>query len=197
MSLAEEQELLRRIQADKKEFGTLFDEYYKPVFRYLFRRTGDYDLSKDMAAETFLKAFLKIDSFVWRHISISSWLYRIATNEANLYFRKKQYQPVNLGSVINDEKLRQADSEEERQALEEEMKQFVDFNLVRQKLALLPTHYQEVIALRYFENKDNREIGLILNKPEGTIKSLLSRGLEKLRTLAMPWRCNQIETFAL
>ena len=41
--------------------------------------------------------------------------------------------------------------------------------------------YQEVIALRYFESKDIREIGEILNKPEGTVKSLLLRGLEKLR----------------
>ena len=45
----------------------------------------------------------------------------------------------------------------------------------------MDTKYQEVIAFRYFEAKDIREISEILGKPEGTIKSLLSRGLEKLR----------------
>ena len=49
-----------------------------------------------------------------------------------------------------------------------------------------PVKYQEVIALRYFEGKDNKEIAEILNINEGTLKSLLSRGIEKLRV-----KCNQ------
>ena len=183
MTPAEELQLLQKIQSDRKEFGVLFEYYYKPIFGYLYRRTGSYDTAKDMAAETFIKAFLRIDSFVWRNISLSSWLYRIATNEANQYFRKKKYRPVTLDSILDFETFQQPDSEEERNKLESELRQLEDFNLIRQKLASLDIRYQEVIALRYFENKDNREISVILRKPEGTIKSLLSRGLEKLRLL--------------
>ncbi len=181
MTLEQERELLLRIQSDRKEFGILFDHYYKPIFGYLYRRTGTYDLAKDMAAETFLKAFLKIDSFVWKDIAISSWLYRIATNEANQFFRKRKYKAAALESMVDFDLATQVDGEEERQALETELKQHDDFILIQQKLSLLNIRYQEVIALRYFENKDNREISAILGKPEGTIKSLLSRGLEKLR----------------
>jgi RNA polymerase sigma-70 factor (ECF subfamily) len=185
MTLPEERELLQRIQSDRKEFGALFDHYYKPIFGYLYRRMGDYDLARDMAAETFLKACLKIDDFVWRDVSISSWLYRIATNEANLYFRKRKYKPLMLDRILNTGVPVQADGEEEREALEAEMKQQEEFVLIQQKLKQLDTRYQEVISLRYFENKDNREIGVILNKPEGTIKSLISRGLEKLRVIVL------------
>jgi RNA polymerase sigma-70 factor (ECF subfamily) len=53
-------------------------------------------------------------------------------------------------------------------------------------LKTLPLKYQEVIALKYFEGKENKEIAEILNINEGTLKSLLSRGLEKLRK-----KCNQ------
>jgi len=53
-------------------------------------------------------------------------------------------------------------------------------------LKTLPVAYQEVIALRYFEGKELKEICLILNMKEGTLKSLLSRGVEKLRM-----QCNQ------
>ena len=181
MTLEQERELLLRIQSDRKEFGILFDHYYKPIFGYLYRRTGTYDLAKDMTAETFLKAFLRIDSFVWKDIAISSWLYRIATNEANQFFRKRKYKAAALESMVDFDLATQVDGEEERHALETELKQHDDFILIQQKLSLLNIRYQEVIALRYFENKDNREISAILGKPEGTIKSLLSRGLEKLR----------------
>ena len=181
MTLAQEGELLKRIQSDPKEFGTLFDIYYKPIFGYLFRRTGDYDLAKDMAAETFLKAFLKIQSFTWRGISISSWLYKIATNEANQFSRKQKYKPLTLERILDYELLHQPDSEIERAGLEDELKAHKDFILVQQALMQMDLKYQEVIALRYFESKDIREIGEILNKPEGTVKSLLFRGLEKLR----------------
>jgi len=181
MTLEQEHELLLRIQSNKEEFGTLFDHYYKPIFGYLFRRTGDYDLAKDMAAETFLRAYLKIPSFSWKGISLSAWLYKIATNEANQAFRKKKYKPVTLESILDYELLRQTDVEEERTALETEWKAHRDFILVQQGLKRMDLRYQEVIALRYFESKDIREISEILGKPEGTIKSLLSRGLEKLR----------------
>ena len=56
------------------------------------------------------------------------------------------------------------------------------------ELKTLPVKYQEVISLRYFEGKDNKEISEILGINEGTLKSLLSRGLEKLRK-----KCNRIE----
>jgi RNA polymerase sigma-70 factor (ECF subfamily) len=183
MTLAQQRELLLRIQSRQEEFGTLFDHYYKPIFGYLYRRTGDYDLARDMAAETFLKAFLKIRSFTWRGVSISSWLYKIATNEANQFFRKQKYKPITIESILDYELIKQPDSESERLQLESEMKAHEDFISVQKALKRVDLKFQEVIALRYFENKDIREIGEILGKPEGTIRSLLSRGLEKVRRL--------------
>ena len=157
---------------------------YKPIFGYIYRRLVDYDLAKDIAAETFLRAYLKIGSFQWKGISILAWLYKIATNEVNSYFRKQRYTPITLHSILDHELLNLKDHhsfEDERVKLEEELKQHHDFILIQQKLKALDTKYQEVIAFRYFEDKDIRQISEILGKPEGTIKSLISRGLEKLR----------------
>ncbi|SRR5258706_5600476 len=179
-----EQELLKKIHVDPKQFGVLFDHYYQPIFGYVFRRVADYDLARDVTAETFLKAFLKINSFQWKGISISSWLYRIATNEVNQFFRKKKYNPEKSGSIISGELILVQDSS--REELEAELALHEEFIQVQQKLKTLDTKYQEVIALRFFEGKDNRQIAEILDKPEGTIKSLLSRAIEKLKIL-----CNQ------
>ena len=65
--------------------------------------------------------------------------------------------------------------------MEKELKDHHDFIEVQKHLKTLSTKYQEVIALRFFENKSIPEIAEILEKKEGTIKSLLSRGLEKIR----------------
>ena len=186
MNPEQEKELIQQCRASREAFGQVFDIWYKPVFGYILRRTADYDLSKDIAAETFLKAFLKINAFQWRGISLSAWLYRIATNELNQYYRSSKYKPQSLQQLLENpqmEKLLHQQDGDEREAMEKEMQGFNDFNLIRTNLLKLDIKYQEVIALRYFEQKSNTEISAILDKNEGTIKSLLSRGLEKLRNM--------------
>jgi RNA polymerase sigma-70 factor (ECF subfamily) len=186
MSPQEEAQLIDQCRASPDAFGQVFDCWYKPVFGYIMRRTGDYDLSRDIAAETFLKAFLKIGSFRWRGISLSAWLYRIATNELNMYYRSSKYKPQSLQQLLENpqmEKLLHDTADNEREIIEQELKAHEDYNLIRQNLLKLDVKYQEVIALRYFEQKTNAEISLILDKNEGTVKSLLSRGLEKLRNM--------------
>ena len=182
----QEAQLIEQCRTNPAAFGQVFDLWYKPIFGYIMRRTGDYDLSKDIAAETFLKAFLKIHGFKWRGVSLSAWLYRIATNELNQYYRSSKYKPQSLQQLLENpqmEKLLHQSSGDERELMEKELKAFNDYNLIRQNLLKLDIKYQEVIALRYFEQKTNSEISLILDKNEGTVKSLLSRGLEKLRNL--------------
>lgn len=181
-----EERLIEQCHTDRAAFGQIFDYWYKPIFGYILRRTADYDLSKDIAAETFLKAFLKIDSFRYRGVSLSAWLYRIATNELNQYYRSSKYKPQSLQQLLENpqmEKLLHQPYQDEREIMERELQAFNDFNQIRANLVKLDIKYQEVIALRYFEQKTNCEISNILGKNEGTVKSLLSRGLEKLRNL--------------
>ncbi len=183
MTAEQEKELLKLIKKDPQAFAVLYDNYYNSIFSYVFRRLGNYDLSKDITAETFLKAYQKIASFVWRGIPVSAWFYRIASNEINLFLRQKKYSPA----YIDDTCLRhfmqyEEGIETEKAALEKAMQEHKQFADVQQQLAHLDRKYQEVIALRFFEEKSIKEIALILAKNEGTVKSLLSRGLEKLRT---------------
>jgi RNA polymerase sigma-70 factor (ECF subfamily) len=186
MTLDEERQLLQRIKEDPKYFGIFFDEYYKPIFNYIFRRVADYDISRDITAETFLKAFLNVQSFVWKEISISSWIYRIATNEINYFFRRQRNKPVSLDYLLQNDNFDNFDREEyqsEKDKLEKELELHSEFVKVRMSLTELDIKYQEVLSLRYFEKKSLKEIAEILDKKEGTIKSLLSRGTEKLKKL--------------
>ena len=180
-------ELLKSIKQNPANFSELFKLYYKPIFGYIFRRTGVFDDTADIAADTFMSAFRHINSFSYKGISIKIWLYRIATNEVNQYFRNKQ----KLNSLFSrmdfeNENLFNTLMQDDRKELETELQRHEQFLIVLNGLKTLPVKFQEVISLRYFEGKENKEIAEILDMNEGTLKSLLSRGLEKLRV-----KCNQ------
>ena len=113
MNLDQEKQLVESIKRDKQNFGLLFDYAYPRVFRYIMRRTGNYDLSQDLAAETFLKAYLKIDRFTWKNISVMAWLYRIASNETNANFRSRKSVRFDYATILNPEVIRQASPEED------------------------------------------------------------------------------------
>jgi len=182
MHLQEEKALLKQIQKDPQAFSILYDHYYTPIFAYVLRRLGQYELARDITAETFLKAFQKINSFQWREIPVSTWLYRIATNESLSFLRNSKYKP----SSIEDLNLYlpyEEGIETEKAALAKAFRENKEFMAVQQHLLRMDIKYQEVISLRFFEEKSIKDIAAILGKNEGTVKSLLSRGLDKLRAL--------------
>ena len=162
----------------------MFEKYYPPVKRYILRRVIDYDVANDIASETFLKALLKLSLFQWQGISFSSWVYRIATNEVNQYFRRQSYAPRRFDETLEFNgrtRLPAVHPDEEREAWERELELHEQFRRMQGVLATLPVRYQSVIALRYFEQKSIGEIAEILGIKEGTVKSLHSRGLGRIR----------------
>jgi len=177
-----ESELLNKIKSNPAVFSELFKLYYKPIFGYVLRRTGDFDDTADITAETFFKAFKYISNFSYNGISIKIWLYRIATNEVNLFIRqKKRHNRIFERLKLEDNELFNKYLNEDRRESDTELQKNDQFLVILKEVKLLPVKYQEVISLKYFEGKDTKEIAEILNIKEGTLKSLLSRGLEKLR----------------
>jgi RNA polymerase sigma-70 factor, ECF subfamily len=179
-----EETLLREIKHDPQKFGEIYDAFYPTIFAYVFRRTTKYDAAKDIAAETFLKAFAGIGKFTWHNISILHWLYRIATNELNRYFNSHTYLPESLNRIHEEYGFDITDysnAETERTLLEEELEKHRDFLKINNRIKKLDMKYQEVISLRFYEQKSIKEIAFILGKKEGTVKSLLSRGMDTLR----------------
>jgi RNA polymerase sigma-70 factor (ECF subfamily) len=179
-----EQILVQHAQQDPEAFGILFDKYYPAILRYCVRRVGDVAVAEDITAETFIKAYRNIGSFTWRGTSISPWFYKIATNEIRMYFRKKTYVPRSLDELYEEggfEPLSEIDLQQEAIDAQAVVERQQDFVRAQRVLISLPVKYQEVITLRLIEKKPVAEVAAILGKKEGTIKSLLSRGLAKLR----------------
>jgi len=180
MNLKEEKELVKKAQKDSEVFAKLYNEHYSRIFSYALKRTANLEIAQDITSETFFKALKKLWQFRWKNISFSSWLYKIANNEIANYFRKNKYK-VSLEKI--PEPVAFSNPFAEIIKAEQELKKHQDFLLLQEKISKLPIKYQEVIILRFFEKKKIKEVAEILGKKEGTVKSLLSRGLEKLRNL--------------
>ncbi len=183
MELNEEKELIKRAQQDPKVFGELYDQYYSKIFGYVLKRTANFEITQDITSETFFKALKKLWQFQWRNISFSSWLYKIATNEISQYYRKDKYRLISLDMLQEQgfEPIALHNPEAELIEAQEKLKRHQDFLSCQQKISQLDIKYQEALTLRFFEQKQIKEIGEILGKSDGTIKSLLHRGLDKLR----------------
>ena len=181
MDLEQEKALVERAKDDAEAFGELYDEYYNPIFGYVLRRTATIEVAQDVTSEVFFKALRNLRQFHWRGVPFSSWLYRIATHEIANYFRGSKRRQIRLGEVSNSISISNPSAETELLQAEAELRRREEYRALHESISRLPLKYQEVIILRFFENKQLKEIGGILGKKEGTIKSLLHRGLEKLR----------------
>ena len=183
MDLTEEKELIERARKDPNAFGELYDQYYSRIFGYVLKRVANIEVAQDITSEVFFKALRNLWRFRWQNIPFSFWLYRVATNEVTDYFRRDKHRIFSLEEISDPIVASNPSVEAEILEAEEELKRHEDFLLLHQSISKLPIKYQEAITLRYFESKPIKEIAEILGRREGTIKSWLRRGLERLRDL--------------
>jgi RNA polymerase sigma-70 factor (ECF subfamily) len=172
----EEQErlLVERAQSDPLAFSVLYDLYADRVYNYIYQRTGNHGDAEDLTARTFLRAFVHLQGYQFRGIPFSAWLYRIAHNAmANWHRDSHRHQMVSLDIVADhgrDEERPEdvAEAREERKALLEAMR-------------LLPAERQQLLILKFSDELTNAQIGQIMERTEGAIKSLYHRTLLELR----------------
>jgi len=184
MDAGREQELLERCRHDPGAFAELYDENFEQIFHYILHRISNVPLAEDLTSQTFEKAVRKIGRFRWRGISVTAWLYRVASNEVNSYLRK-QYRKKRFERPWS-EHYTAVDSrspDHELEAAEAEVSRHELFARVADQLKRLGRLDQTILTLRYFEGKSYREIAEILGKREGTMRMRASRALGKLRGL--------------
>lgn len=182
-----EQELVKKAKHDPAAFAELYDRYYPKILNYVVRRTANVSLAQDITSITFIKVLKKLQDYVPRDVPFSSWIYKIATNEIATYFRNKNNTWASLDRMMDQNGFEVADTYDvigELEKAQEEVEKKEVYKKIYQQLITLDVKYQEVITLRFFEKKKIAEVALILGKPEGTVKSLLSRGITLLQSQA-------------
>ena len=166
-------ELVARAKdGDRLAFDKLVKENKDKMFALTLRMTGDREVALDLMQDTFFTAYKEIGSFRGE-AGFSSWLYRIASNKALNYLKRKKI----LSFIPLTEKT--SDS------VSYEMPEYIDGEGLNKELALavnsLPPKQKLVFNLRFYEQLQFGEIAGILNKSESTVKTNYQKAIEKLR----------------
>lgn len=161
-------------------FAGIVTKYQEPLGHYL-RRLGvrsNEDI-EDLLQTIFLKTYRYLRDFDQR-LKFSSWIYRIAHNEAVSFFRAKHIRPE--GRLVEDSDA-VLDVVKSHLDIEHDVNATIDADRLKQALVKLPTKYQDVLVLRFFEERDYSEISDILRIPMGTVATLLNRAKKQLRSI--------------
>ena len=173
LSREEEKELVRRAAVDEEAFGELYSINVRKIYNYIYYRVGNHQNAQDLTARVFHRALKHIHKYEDRGIPFSAWLYRIAHNlVANFHRDQSRRQMISYDSII----IPAYSNHPERQAIQQEEQEM----LMKAVKSLAPER-QELLILKFINHLSNAEIGEIMDRTEGAIKSLYHRTLVSLR----------------
>ena len=172
--ITDEFALAQAVQGDQEAFGVLYERYVGRIYNYVYYRTGNHHDAEDLTARVFYRAIRNISNYQDRGLPISAWLYRIAHNLIANWHRDRSRRP----EIVLDESLSSYQSLEHPEAtllINEEHERLL--KIIRK----LPPERQQLLILKFMEHLSNAEIGQIMGRTEGAVKSLYHRTLIALR----------------
>lgn len=181
--LQTDEELVKLAYHDAEYFGVLIERHELKLLRFVRRISGfDQQCVEDVVQNVFLKAFQNLQGFNLK-LSFSSWIYRIARNEAINYHKKKNGRDwVSLeiedevGTLID---VLASDDDIVLEAINRETKL-----RIRKMMQSMDDKYREVLVLKFLEEKSYEEISDILRKPMGSVATLVNRAKKQFKMLA-------------
>lgn len=170
----DDRDLVQLAKKDKEAFGEIYERYLTKIYNYIYYRTSNQQDAEDLTAKVFYRALSHIENYVDKGVPFQAWLYRIAHNlVANFHRDKSRRKIIPLDDYVahtlrSDAPDIQAETSEQKAYLMEAIHR-------------LPADRQQLILLKFIEQKSNAEIGEIMERTEGAIKSLYHRTLMALR----------------
>jgi RNA polymerase sigma-70 factor (ECF subfamily) len=164
--LLEEAQVIALVRAGEIDaFAEIVEHYQSPIIRYLYRMTGEYELAKDLAQETFIQAYKGILK-TQADLSFKAWLYRIATNNALQHYRRKKllsFIPFTSSEQDIATPGHQADCTGESAT-------------IREALHKIPQEQRTCVVLHFIEGFKYKEIAETLDISEEAVRKRVARG---------------------
>ncbi|MCB9188585.1 MAG: sigma-70 family RNA polymerase sigma factor [Flavobacteriales bacterium] len=175
-AIDEELSWIEASKVDPRQFGRLYQKYYTEIFRYIWKRVGDEELSATLVSNVFVKSLQSIQKYTYRGVPFSAWLYQIARNEINLFHRSNQRSRT---VTMDSYQLKEVVSEMDEDSSEE------NIQLLLKGMDQLHPEELELLEMRYFEKRSFKEVSEILEIKEGTAKVKMHRVIQKLKDLIL------------
>jgi RNA polymerase sigma-70 factor (ECF subfamily) len=178
--------IVRRATTDRAAFAALYDRYFPLVHRYCQRRLLDCAAADDISSEVFLSVAQTIRRFAGKtEVDFRRWLYRIATNGLNAYFRKRRRRQTLFERAAGrgwwSEQIAGGESPQEVDAADQT-------ETLLRAMAMLSPREQTVITLRFWESLSYEDVGQIINARPATVRVIASRAIQTLRGKLAGWQ---------
>ena len=172
---------LARSMGDQKAYAELMARYRKPLYHTMLKMVKNSDDAEDLTLEAFAKAFRGLDKFK-KEYTFSTWLFRIATNNAIDFIRKKKLETMSISTSFKDEVGDDIGLEIKDNSLDPQENAIKSQKVEAMQMLVgkLPPKYQRLVDLRYFKELSYEEISDKIHIPLGTVKAQLHRAKELL-----------------
>lgn len=170
--IKEEEEHINAAKKNPKAFEPLYKKYFEQIFRFVYQRLDEKDTAQDITQQIFINALINLKKYEHRGLPFSSWLYRIAINEMNKWFRnQKTTRTLNIETEGLDELIEE---------IEEQPYEDYYPRLAKAMESLEPENLL-LVEMRFFEKRSFKEIGEILEITENNAKVRLYRLLDRFK----------------
>jgi RNA polymerase sigma-70 factor (ECF subfamily) len=177
-----DEELVKIVLENQSIFSYLMNRYKDKLLRYV-RRISNVGIeeAEDILQNIFIKVYLNLNDFD-DSLKFSSWIYRIAHNEVIDNYRKRKARPQLLDADIKDSQIKElaGDTNLLEELARQELKQEISA-----AISQIDIKYQEMIVLKYLEEKDYQEISDIIKKPLGTVASRMNKAKTELKKVLL------------
>jgi RNA polymerase sigma-70 factor (ECF subfamily) len=167
---------------DRAEFARMVEAYYAMIYRLSIKMVGNPQDAEDILQETFIKAYRHVKDFDGRS-SLSTWLYRVATNEALMFLRRKRPEQISIDEPVETDEGEVEPVQivdwcclPEQELLSSEAREHLDRAIEELSLSL-----RVVFVLRDIQGLSTLETAEVLNLSETAVKTRLSRARLQLR----------------
>ncbi len=174
------QELVQKAKGgDQGAFGEIYDLFADKIFRFIKIKVHDQQTAEDILQESFIKAWRALKNLKMENLNFSAWLYAIARNTINDFYRKQYRMPemeeleettaIAAGATVNG-----AEVEIDHKFLAQEMGKCFD---------KLPAQYKEILEMRFIQDFTTDETASILGKTNLSVRLSQHRALKKLKDI--------------
>ncbi|MBL7863222.1 MAG: sigma-70 family RNA polymerase sigma factor [Cyclobacteriaceae bacterium] len=170
------------VGGDDKAYAKLLLRYRKAVYHMVLKMVRNIDDAEDLTMESFSKAFRSLSRFK-KDYTFSTWLFRIATNNAIDFIRKRKLNTLSIQNTYTDDDGQSVGMDVEDDGIlnpQDEAIKAQKEELIQLFVNMLPSKYQKLVRLRYFHELSYEEIAEELEAPLGTVKAQLHRARELL-----------------
>lgn len=153
----------------------LVKRHYNMIQSFIYRLTGDYNLSYDLTQEIFIKMMKNLNRYDYKKGDFKPWILKVASNYCKDYFRSSQYKQRRENCSIEECEIKSEENIIDILEIKEERK------IIKVAVDNLPTLQREAVILKYYHDLKIKEISNITGDKENTIKSRLFNGIQNLK----------------